>query len=78
MNVFTDLKKWNALSNAVPKDKSDTIDYLAMGQIVFDKVIKVENFARNVPVDVNIDLSPALEEGKIGQVAVVVCPTQKG
>jgi hypothetical protein len=78
MNPYSDLRRWNFLGTHIPKEKSDATDYLGLGKIVYDKVVKVKNFNKNVALDVPIDLTPALEEGNIGQVGIVVCPTQKG
>jgi hypothetical protein len=81
MNVFTDLKKWNAEEHTTNtkfvSEKSEKLDYLNFGKKVIDQILKVDNYKKNVFVEVPIDLSPALNNG-IGHVVIVVSPTLKG
>jgi hypothetical protein len=55
------------------------VEYLPFGEKVWEKVIQVEEFAYDVELLTNIDLTPALSYPDIGvgQVGVVVMPTKK-
>ena len=80
VDPYNDLKKWHLLernSAQILNEKSDSVDYLGFGKIVSDKIVKIDNFRKGVTININVDLSPALEDKKIGQVVVVVSPTQK-
>ena len=81
LDPFTDLRKWHSFEQNIQlllREKSDQIDYLGFGKLVSDKIVKIESFKKFATTNINIDLSPALEDDKrTGQVGVIVCPTIK-
>lgn len=58
-------------------EESDTVDYMGCGEKVFDQIMPVKNFKLNRKIEFVVDLSPALEDTKlgIGQVGVIIVPT---
>jgi len=82
MKPRKDLAKWGTEKSylSVAEKKSDTHDYLGYGKKVFDKILPVENYAKDTYVDFIVDLTSALRDPKrgVGQIVVVVMPTRKG
>lgn len=68
LDPLTDIKKWKLSPwESKRKVKSDTVDYLGFGEVVFDKILPVEGFQKDKEQDFHINLDPALVKG-IGQV----------
>lgn len=78
LNASKDLKKWLSIKS-LPKVNAilDQSDYLGFGRKVFDKVIPVPEFEIDKEIHLAIDLLPACNATKTGQVGVVVLPTAK-